>query len=119
MFKTFMNALQIKEVRRKLLYTLLMLVVVRFGSTLPVPGTDATVLSSMMNSSEGIFGFFNSITGGSFESFSVFALSITPYITSSIIVQLLTIAIPKLEEMQKDQDGREKMKEYTFYLLLY
>ena len=119
MFKTFMNALQIKEVRRKLLYTLMMLVVVRFGSTLPVPGTDATVLSSMMNSSEGIFGFFNSITGGSFESFSVFALSITPYITSSIIVQLLTIAIPKLEEMQKDgEEGRKKIAEITRYLTI-
>ena len=119
MFKTFMNALQVKEVRRKLLYTLMMLVVVRFGSTLPVPGTDATVLSSMMNSSEGIFGFFNSITGGSFESFSVFALSITPYITSSIIVQLLTIAIPKLEEMQKDgEEGRKKIAEITRYLTI-
>lgn len=114
-----MNALQVKEVRRKLLYTLMMLVVVRFGSTLPVPGTDATVLSSMMNSSEGIFGFFNSITGGSFESFSVFALSITPYITSSIIVQLLTIAIPKLEEMQKDgEEGRKKIAEITRYLTI-
>ena len=117
MFKTFMNALQIKEVRRKLLYTLMMLVVVRFGSTLPVPGTDATVLSSMMNSSEGIFGFFNSITGGSFENMSILALNINPYITSSIIMQLLTIAIPKLEEMQKDgEDGRKKIASITRYV---
>ena len=108
MLKTFMNAMRTKEIRKKLMYTFLMLVVVRFGSMLPVPGTDASVVASMMNTTDGIFGFFNSITGGSFESFSVFALSITPYITASIIIQLLTIAIPKLEELQKDgEEGRK------------
>ena len=116
MLKTFMNAMRTKEIRKKLMYTFLMLVVVRFGSMLPVPGTDASVVASMMNTTDGIFGFFNSITGGSFESFSVFALSITPYITASIIIQLLTIAIPKLEELQKDgEEGRKKLAEYTRY----
>lgn len=116
MFKTFMNAMQVKEIRKKIMYTLLMLVVVRFGSMLPVPGTNASVVASIMNTTDGIFGFFNSITGGSFESFSIFALSITPYITASIIIQLLTIAIPKLEELQKDgEEGRKKLAEYTRY----
>ncbi len=117
MFKMLKNALAVKEIRTRLLFTLGMLVVIRFGSMLPVPGTDASVVSALMNTTDGIFGFFNSITGGSFESFSIFALSITPYITSSIIIQLLTIAIPRLEELHKEgEEGRRKLAEYTRYL---
>ena len=95
-----------------------MLVVIRFGSELPIPGVKTDFFANFFaNQSNDAFGFFNAMTGGSFTSLSVFALSITPYITSSIIMQLLTIAIPKLEEMQRDgEDGRKKIAEYTRYL---
>lgn len=119
MFRTLQNALKVKEIRQKLLYTFAILIVVRLGSQLPIPGTDSSVISSLMESfnSNDAFSFFSAFTGGSFESMSVFALSITPYITSSIIMQLLTIAIPKLEEMQKDgETGRKKIAEITRYV---
>ena len=95
-----------------------MLVVTRIGSQLPIPGVNTTFLQELFTrQSNDAFGFFNTITGGSFTNMSVFALSITPYITSSIIMQLLTIAIPKLEEMQQEgEDGRKKIAEYTRYL---
>ena len=96
MFKTFRNALKIEEIRKKLLYTFLMLIVVRFGSQLPTPGVNPEYVQQFFASQTGsAFNFFNALTGGSFESMSIFALSISPYITSSIIMQLLTIAIPK------------------------
>ncbi len=117
MLKTLQKAISSKDVRKKLLFTLLMLIVVRFGSQLPVPGTDATYLQSIIKNGTDAMGFLNTMTGGSFESFSIFALSITPYITSSIIMQLLTIAIPKLEELQKDgNEGKKKIAEYTRYV---
>ena len=118
MLKTLQNALKIKEVREKLLYTFFMLVVTRIGSQLPIPGVNTTFFQELFaRQSNDAFGFFNTITGGSFTNMSVFALSITPYITSSIIMQLLTIAIPKLEEMQQEgEDGRKKIAEYTRYL---
>lgn len=119
MLKTLQNALKIKEIRTKLLYTFAILIIVRLGSLLPLPGTDSDVISEIMSgfSSNDAFDFFSAFTGGSFESFSVFALSITPYITSSIIMQLLTIAIPKLEELQKDgESGRKKIAEITRYV---
>ena len=111
MLKSLQKAFKVKEVRDRLLYTFMMLVVIRIGCCLPIPGVDPSYLhdffSNLQNSG---MGFFNAITGGSFSSMSIFALSITPYITSSIIMQLLTIAIPKLEEMQKDgEDGRKKI----------
>ena len=95
-----------------------MLVVVRIGTELPLPGVDGKVFSDWFSNIAGdSFGFFDAITGGSFENMSVFALNITPYITSSIIMQLLTIAIPKLEEMQRDgEDGRKKITAITRYL---
>ena len=107
-----------KEIRQKLIFTFMMLVVIRFGSELPIPGVKTDFFADFFASqSNDAFGFFNAMTGGSFTSLSVFALSITPYITSSIIMQLLTIAIPKLEEMQRDgEDGRKKIVEYTRYL---
>ena len=118
MLKTFRKAFQIEEIRKKLIYTFLMLIVVRFGSQLPTPGVNPTFIQEFFASQTGeAFNFFNAFTGGSFEQMSVFALSISPYITSSIIMQLLTIAIPKLEEMQKDgEDGRKKIASITRYV---
>ena len=118
MLKTLRNAWKVKEIRQKLIFTFMMLVVIRFGSELPIPGVKTDFFADFFASqSNDAFGFFNAMTGGSFTSLSVFALSITPYFTSSIIMQLLTIAIPKLEEMQRDgEDGRKKIAEYTRYL---
>ena len=118
MLKTLRNAWKVKEIRQKLIFTFMMLVVIRFGSELPIPGVKTDFFADFFaRQSNDAFGFFNAMTGGSFTSMSVFALSITPYITSSIIMQLLTIAIPKLEEMQRDgEDGRKKIAEYTRYL---
>ena len=119
MFTTLKNAFKIKEIRMKLLFTFLMLIVIRFGSQLPVPGVDRNYFSSWFEAQTGgAFNFFDAFTGGSFLNMSVFALNITPYITSSIIIQLLTIAIPKLEEMQRDgEDGRKKIVSITLYLI--
>ena len=95
-----------------------MLIVVRFGSQLPIPGVNRSYFQQWFAQQTGdAFNFFDAFTGGSFTSMSLFALGITPYITSSIIVQLLTIAIPKLEEMQKDgEDGRKKIQTISRYL---
>ena len=119
MIKSIINAFKIKEVRDKILYTLLMLVIIRFGSVLPIPGVNTTYFAELLGSvaDTDAFGWFNAMTGGSFTDLSVFALSITPYITSSIIIQLLTIAIPALERLQKEgDDGRRKIAEYTRYV---
>ena len=118
MLKTLRNAWKDKEIRKKLLYTFMMLVVIRFGSELPIPGVNTSYFAEFFAKQSGdAFNFFDAMTGGSFTSLSVLALSITPYITSSIIMQLLTIAIPKLEEMQREgEDGRKKIAEYTRYL---
>lgn len=117
MLKTLQNAFKVKEIRSKLLYTFLMLIVIRIGSQLPTPGINGEVFTNWFSGMGDSFNFFDAITGGSFENMSIFALSITPYITASIIVQLLTIAIPKLEEMQKDgEEGRKKMTAITRYL---
>ena len=120
MFKTLQKAFKVKEVRDRLLYTFLMLIVIRIGSCLPIPGVDPSYLKDFFaNLQASGMGFVNAITGGSFSSMSLFALSITPYITSSIIMQLMTIAIPKLEEMQREgEDGRKKIAEYTRYLTI-
>lgn len=111
MLTTLKNAFKIKEIRTKILFTLAMLVVIRLGSQLPVPGVDRTYFSTWFAQQTGdAFSFFDAITGGSFLNMSILALNISPYITSSIIMQLLTIAIPKLEEMQRDgEDGRRKL----------
>ncbi len=118
MLETVRNAFKLKEIRSRIIYTILMLVVVRIGTQLPVPGVNGNYFSEWFSGNSGsAFGFFDAITGGSFEKMSVFALNITPYITSSIIIQLLTIAIPKLEELQKDgEEGRKKMTAITRYL---
>ncbi len=118
MLQSVANAFKIKEIRNRIIFTLLMMVVVRLGSQIPTPGINADFFSSWFAENTGsAFGFFDAITGGSFENMSVFALNITPYITSSIIVQLLTIAIPKFEEWQKEgEDGRKKLIAITRYL---
>ena len=110
MFKTLKNALKVKEIRQKLLFTFLMMIVIRIGTQIPIPGTSEAAIASVMGSlaTSDAYSFFSAFTGGSLEKMSVFALSITPYITSSIIMQLLTIAIPKLEEMQKDGETGRK-----------
>lgn len=116
MFETIRNAFKIKDLRKKMLYTFFTLIVVRIGCQLPVPGVDASVITDFFESQSSL-DFFNQLTGGSFSQMSIFALNITPYITASIIIQLLTIAIPRLEELHKDgEDGRKKLAEYTRYL---
>ena len=118
MLRTLRDAFKIKDIRKKLLYTFMMLVVVRLGSQLPVPGVNRSYFSDWFAAqSNGAFNFFSAFTGGSFERMSIFALNITPYITSSIIMELLTIAIPQLEEMHRDgEDGRKKIRTITRYL---
>lgn len=118
MLETLKNAFRIKDIRKKLFFTFCMMVVIRFGSQLPVPGVNRSYFADWFaNQSNDAFSFFSAFTGGSFERFSVFALSITPYITSSIIIQLLTIAIPALEEMHRDgEDGRKKILALTRYV---
>lgn len=120
MFKTLRNAFKVKDIRDRILFTFLMLIIIRIGSELPAPGVDGEVFKQWWasQSADGL-GFFNAITGGSFLNMSVFALNITPYITSSIIIQLLTIAIPKLEEIQRDgEEGRKKMVALTRYVTI-
>ena len=119
MLKTLRDAFKIKDIRKKLLFTFAMLVVVRLGSQLPAPGVDRNYFANWFaqQQSTGAFNFFSAFTGGSFEKMSIFALNITPYITSSIIMQLLTIAIPALEEMHRDgEDGRKKIQNITRYV---
>ncbi|MCR5831581.1 MAG: preprotein translocase subunit SecY [Lachnospiraceae bacterium] len=118
MLETVKNAFKIKDIRSKLIFTFLMLIVVRLGCELPVPGVDRTYFANWFAQQTGdAFGFLDAFTGGSFLKMSLFALNITPYITSSIIMQLLTIAIPKLEEMQREgEDGRKKIASITRYV---
>ena len=118
MLDTLKNAFRIKEIRKKLFFTFCMVIVIRLGSQLPVPGVNRNYFSQWFaQQSNDAFNFFSAFTGGSFEKMSILALSITPYITSSIIIQLLTIAIPALEEMHKDgEDGRKKITAITRYV---
>lgn len=118
MLTTLKNAFKVKEIRQRVLYTLGMLVIIRLASQLPVPGVNRDYFANWFASQTGdAFNLFDAFTGGSFLSMSVIALNITPYITSSIIIQLLTIAIPKLEEMQKDgEEGRKKITAITRYV---
>lgn len=118
MSNAVVSAFKNKQLRKKLLFTTLILIVVRFGSQLPIPEIDSAQISAYLKSTLGdSFSLLNSFTGGSFMQMSVFALSVTPYITSSIIMQLMTIVIPALEEMQKDgEDGRKRMVKITRYV---
>ncbi|MFA5527729.1 MAG: preprotein translocase subunit SecY [Peptostreptococcales bacterium] len=118
LIKTFINAWKIPEMKKKLLYTLLMLAIFRLGSNIPVPGIDRSILQELFQSGQGgLFGLFDLFSGGAFSQFTIFALSISPYITSSIILNLLTIAIPALEELAKQgEEGRKKIAQLTRYL---
>ena len=118
MLETVKNAFKIKDIRNKLIFTFLMMIVIRLGCELPVPGVDRSYFANWFAQQTGdAFSFMDAFTGGSFLKMSVFALNITPYITSSIIMQLLTIAIPKLEEMQREgEDGRKKIASITRYV---
>nr|WP_300209932.1 preprotein translocase subunit SecY [uncultured Anaerostipes sp.] len=120
MANAVVSAFKNKQLRNKLIFTILILIVVRFGSQLPIPEIDSAQISLYLQSTLGdSISLLNSFTGGSFTQMSVFALSVTPYITSSIIIQLMTIVIPALEEMQKDgEDGRKRMAKVTRYVTL-
>lgn len=117
MFSTLRDAWRIPDIRKKMLYTLFMLLIFRLGSSIPVPGMDKEVINQMFEaSSGGVLDFLNLMAGGAFRDFTIFALNIYPYITSSIIIQLLTIAIPHLEELAKEgEEGRKKIASMTRY----
>ena len=118
MFNTLKNAWKIPDLRKKLLFTLLIIIAFRFGSVVPVPFLDASALSEIMASAnETALGYVNMLTGGAFANATLFAMSITPYINSSIIIQLLTVAIPPLERMAKEgEEGRRKIAAITRYV---
>ena len=118
MFKTIRDAFRIKEIRKRLYYVLFVLIIIRLASQIPVPGVDTSFFKNYFgDSANDAFTFLNAFTGGGFENFSILALSITPYITGSIIVQLLTIAFPSLEEMSRDgEEGRKKLNRITRWL---
>ena len=116
MFETLGKAWRIPDIRRKMIFTLLMLIVFRLGSNIPIPGIDRAVLAEAFTG-QGLFELFDLFSGGAFQNFTIFALSITPYITASIIINLLTIAIPYLENLAKEGvEGRKKMTQITRYL---
>lgn len=114
MLQTLRNAIKTKDVRKKLLFTLAILVIYRIGAQIPVPGINRDVLSQVFEGDTGLFALFNLFSGGAFSNFTIFALSITPYITASIIIQLLEIAIPSLERLAEEgMTGRKKLAQYT------
>ena len=115
MFKTIKNALKTPDVRKRLLYTLLLIVLFRLGCYITVPGVNSIILNDAMGNSNGIAGLINIISGGAFSRFSLFAMSISPYITASIVIQLLGMIIPSLERLTKEggEEGRRKINKYT------
>lgn len=114
MFQTFINAFKIKDIRKKILITLVLIVVYRLGCFIPIPGVNTELLKSAVSQYD-ILGFLDLLTGSSFSQFTIFAMGISPYINASIILQLLTIAIPALERMNKEEDGRKKIERITRY----
>ncbi len=115
MFKTIINALKTPDVRKRILYTLLLIVLFRLGCFITIPGVDTFALSEAMSGANGMAGLINLISGGAFSRFSIFAMSITPYITASIVIQLLGMVIPSLERLMKEggEEGRNKINKYT------
>jgi len=115
LFKTIKNAISTPDVRKRLLYTLLLIVVFRFGCYITVPGVNSVALNEAMSNTNGIAGLIDMISGGAFSRFSVFAMSISPYITASIVIQLLALIIPSLERLTKEggEEGRKKVNKYT------
>ena len=120
MFKTIKNAISTPDVRKRLLYTLLLIVVFRFGCYITVPGVNSVALNEAMSNTNGIAGLIDMISGGAFSRFSVFAMSISPYITASIVIQLLGMVIPSLERLVKEggEEGRTRVNKYTKMLTI-
>ena len=120
MFKTIKNALKTEEVRKRLLYTLVLIIIFRLGCFITIPGVDTFSLNEAMGPNTGIGGLINIISGGAFSRFSIFAMTISPYITASIVIQLLAMVIPALERLAKEggEEGRQKMNRYTKYLTI-
>ena len=117
MLNTVRQAFRVPEMRRKIIFTILMLIVFRIGSCIPVPGMNREALASVFTGESGLFDLFDLFSGGSFSNFTIFALSITPYVTASIIVQLLTIAFPYFERLASEgTEGRKKMAALTRYM---
>lgn len=115
MLSTLRNAWKVPELRKRILFTVLMIAIYRMGNYIPVPGVDARKLSQLIGS-QTMFGFYDLMSGGAFSRFSIFAMGVVPYINASIIMQLLTIAIPSLEQLSKEgQDGRKKIQKITRY----
>ncbi len=120
MFKTLKNALKTPDVRKRLLYTLLLIVVFRLGCYITVPGVNSITLNETMGNNQGISGLIDMVSGGAFSRFSVFAMSVSPYITASIVIQLLAMIIPSLERLTKEggETGRQKVNRYTKILTI-
>ena len=120
MFKTIINAFKTPDVRKRILYTLLLIVLFRLGCYITIPGVDTFALNEAMSNSNGMAGLINIISGGAFSRFSIFAMSITPYITASIVIQLLGIVIPSLERLMKEggEEGKNKINRYTKLLTI-
>jgi preprotein translocase subunit SecY len=117
LFETLKNAWKIPDLRKRMIFTFLMLVVYRLGAVIPVPGIDKAVVQNMFSGTAGgLLDFFDMMSGGAFKDFTIFALNIYPYITSSIILQLLAIAIPSIEQFFKAEDGKKKMAQWTRYV---
>ena len=121
MFKTIKNALKTPDVRKRLWYTLVLIILFRLGCYITVPGVNTIVLNEAMTSNNGFAGFIDIISGGAFSRFSIFAMSISPYITSSIVVQLLAMVIPSLERMAKEggEEGRKVMNRLTKIITIF
>ena len=118
MLDTFRNAWRIEDLRKKIIFTLVMLLVYRIGSFIPVPFVDSSYLKNLVGSNN-LLGLLDIISGGAFGNYTIFAMGITPYINASIIMQLLTVAIPRLEELSKEgEEGRNKINQYTRYLAI-
>ena len=120
MFETLKNAWKIQDLRNKMLFTLAIILIFRFGAVaVPVPYLDPAAMQNMINGGGNLLGFINILSGGAFERATLFALGISPYITASIVIQLLTVAIPALERMAKEgEDGRKKINKITRYSTL-
>ena len=122
MFQTIKNAWKIPDLRKKILFTLLMLVIFRFGSFIPVPFLSTAAISEFMSSmgEDSLLNLMNMFSGGAFSQATIFAMSISPYINASIIMQLLTVAIPALERISKEGvEGRKKIAQWSRYLTVW
>lgn len=116
MFTAIQNAFKIPDLKKRLVYTLLMLVIFRVGTAIPVPGIDVSIIKQMMQQFSSFSSFYELVSGGALNNFTIFALGVGPYITSSIIIQLLAVAIPSLEDLQKSgEEGRKKIMQITRY----